>query len=304
MCLPPPQFQPYARLMHENCSNPEWTAARGEKWRSHLAQMETMLAPVDEPLIRALRLDSPCRIAEVGCGGGGTSAELLRRAPAGSAVHGFDISPALVEVARHRATAPGILAFDIADVATAEPPAGAYDRLVSRFGVTFFADEPGAFRNLLRWLAPAGRFAFAVWGRPSDNPWMTIVRESVSGIVDLPPSDPGAPGPFRYGDASRLLHLLHEAGYRDLEVSDWRGMLPIGGGLPAEDAAEFALASFSNFAELLFTAGVRAFRDANEILAQRLLPYQQDGAVRVEARVHIATGAAASREAVCFADRG
>ncbi|MBK9166519.1 MAG: class I SAM-dependent methyltransferase [Bryobacterales bacterium] len=288
--------------MHENCSNSGWTAARGEKWRGQLARMEAMLAPVDEPLIRALRLDAPCGIAEVGCGGGGTSVEILRRAPAGSVVHGFDISPAMIEVARGRGTAPGEVAFDIADMERAVPPSGMYERLASRFGVMFFADPPAAFRNLLRWLVPAGRFAFAVWGRPSDNPWMSIVRETVSGIVDIPPSDPDAPGPFRYGDASRLLHLLDEAGYRDLEVSDWRGMLPIGGELPAEEAAEFALASFSNFAELLLEAGDLALRDARALLTQRLSPYQQDGFVRMDARVHIVTGAAASREAVQHAD--
>ncbi|MDZ7640264.1 MAG: class I SAM-dependent methyltransferase [Bryobacterales bacterium] len=288
--------------MDEHCSNPEWNAARGKKWRSQVARMEAMLSPVDEPLIRALRLDAPCRIAEVGCGGGGTSLELLRRAPAGSVVHGFDISPALIEVARGRGTAPHVLAFDIADMGTAVPPAGAYDRLVSRFGVMLFTDPPEAFRNLLRWLASAGRFAFAVWGHPMENPWMTIVRETVAGIVDLASMDPDAPGAFRYGDVSRLLRLLDEAGYRDLEASDWRGMLPIGGELPVEEAAEFALAAFSNFAELLFEAGDRALRDSREALAQRLSPYQRDGAVRMEARVHIVTGATSSREAVRLAD--
>jgi trans-aconitate methyltransferase len=39
--------------------------------------MEAMLTPVDEPLIRALNLDAPCRIADIGCGGG-TTLEILR----------------------------------------------------------------------------------------------------------------------------------------------------------------------------------------------------------------------------------
>jgi hypothetical protein len=34
-------------------------------------------------------------------------------------------------------------------------------------------------------------------------------------------------------------------------TGDWRGLLPIGGGLPAAEAANFALASFSSFGELL-----------------------------------------------------
>jgi SAM-dependent methyltransferase len=282
--------------MHESRFDAEWTADRGEKWRGQLERMEAMLAPVDEPLIRALRLDGPCRIAEAGCGGGTTSMELLRRAPAGSVIHGFDISPALIEGARGRGRVPGVLEYEVADMATAAPPTGGYDRLVSRFGVMFFADPPAAFRNLLGWLAPAGRFAFAVWGRLEDNPWMSIVRESVGGIIELPPPESDAPGPFRYGDVSSLMHLLDDAGYGDLDVSDWSGMLPIGGAVGAEEAASFALASFSNFAEALCEAGDRAHREAREILAQRLSLYERDGAVRMEARVWIATGAAPSRE--------
>jgi hypothetical protein len=52
-----------------------------------------------------------------------------------------------------------------------------------------------------------------------------------------------------------LLTLLDRAGYVELDVDDWRGLLPIGGGLPAAEAANFALASFSSFGELLAEAG-------------------------------------------------
>src|SRR6202166_3856525 len=88
--------------MNEHTAASDWTAARGEKWRAQLAGMEAMLTPVDEPLIRALNLDAPCSIADIGCGGGGTTLEILRRAPAGSVVHGFDLLPALIDMARSR----------------------------------------------------------------------------------------------------------------------------------------------------------------------------------------------------------
>src|SRR5436309_1461737 len=77
----------------------DWGAGRGEKWRAQLTGMEAMLAPVDPVLIQALHLDAPYRIADVACGGGGTTLEILRRAPANTIVHGFDISPTLIEVA-------------------------------------------------------------------------------------------------------------------------------------------------------------------------------------------------------------
>ena len=166
-----------------------------------------MLVPIDEPLLRALELDAPLRIAEVGCGGGGTAIEFLRRAPAGSVVHGFDISPSLIEVARGRTRSDErAIAFEVADMARRRRRRP-YDRLVSRFGVMFFDEPPAAFANLVRWLVPGGRFAFAVWGAPSENPWMTSVRDVVARIVDMPPPDPEAPGPFRYADSDKLLAL-------------------------------------------------------------------------------------------------
>jgi SAM-dependent methyltransferase len=253
--------------------------------------MEAMLAPVDEPMIRALHLDAPCRIADIGCGGGGTTLEILHRAPAGSVVHGFDISPALIEAARARIRSDErTVAFARADVATAPAPEQPYDRLVSRFGVMFYDDPPAAFANLVRWLAPGGRFAFAVWGRLADNPWMASVREAQAEVIDMPPLDPEAAGPFRYAGTDKLLILLDRAGFGDLDVRDWRGALPIGGGLPAAEAAQFALASFS-VSDLLAEAGDKAREDVRQSLTARFFRHEQDGAVRMDACVHIFTGA-------------
>jgi SAM-dependent methyltransferase len=267
-----------------------WAAARGDKWGAHLSGMEATLAPIDEPLFQALELDAPVRIAEVGCGGGGTAAELLRRAPAGSVVHGFDISPGLIELARAR-TRPdeGAIAFEVADMASATP-ARPYERLVSRFGVMFFDDPPVAFGNLVRWLEPGGRFAFAVWGPPSENLGMATVREVVARIIELPRVDPDAPGPFRYADAERLLALLERAGFAELHVREWRGALPIGGELPPEEAARFALSSFSNFSELLTEAGEEALSEAHRSLTASFAENHHDGAVRMDACVRIFTG--------------
>lgn len=269
----------------------DWSASRGEKWSLHLTGMEAMLRPVDEPLLEALRLDTPSRIAEVGSGGGSTTRELLRRAPSGSLVHGFDISAKLVEVARERTSLDeNAIAFKVADMATARPEQP-YDRLVSRFGVMFFDDAPAAFANLLHWLAPGGRFAFAVWGPPSENRWFTSAREVVGKLVEIPQQDPEGPGPFRYGDANKLLALLTAAGFTGLEVRDWRGALPIGGVLSPEDAARFALSAFAMFSELLSAAGSDVQNEAHRALTSCYVRHFSDGAVHMESCVHIVTGA-------------
>jgi SAM-dependent methyltransferase len=269
----------------------DWAAERGTSWNAHLAGLEAMLAPLDAPLVRALHLDIPCRIADVGCGGGGGTAAIARQAPAGSVVDGFDISPDLVASARsrHESKAPA-LAFSVSDVATASAPDVLYDRLVSRCGVLFFDDPPTAFANLVRWLAPGGRLALAVWGQPDDNPWTSSVRDVVMEFIDLPQPAPDAPGPFRYADAGTLLALLEGAGLDHLDVHDWRGALSLGGGLAAAEAAHFALAS-SSVGELVADAGDAALDAMRHALTRRFAQYEQGGAVRMDAFVHVVTGA-------------
>ena len=277
--------------MTQNLAASDWRAARGDKWCAQLTGMESMLAPVDEPLLRALALDAPARIAEVGSGGGGTTLKILGRAPAGSVVHGFDISPSLVARARERVPPDErSVVFDVADMAIARPD-HPYDRLASRFGVMFFDEPDAAFTNLARWLAPGGRFAFAVWGPPSENLWFSSVREAIAQVIDLPKADPNAPGPFRYADADTLLALLARAGLTELDVVAWRGALPIGGGLAPVDAVEFALSAFSSFGELLSAAGDEALNDGRRSLAAHFAHHTEGGSVRLDAFVRIFTGA-------------
>ena len=269
----------------------DWAAARSEKWRRQLAGLEAMLAPIDAPLITALGLNAPVRVADVGCGSGATTIEVWRRAPSGTVAHGLDLSPALIEVARRRhAVHDPSVAFEVADMGTMAPPEQLYDRLISRLGVMFFNDPRAAFANLRHWLIPGGRFAFAVWGPVDDNPWMTATRAAVAEAIDLPPIEPSAPGPFRYGDVRPLLSLLARAGFVNVTVTDWRQALPIGNRLHAPDAAQFALASFSSLAERLSNAGNDAPAKARDVLAARFTPYEQDGVVVMPARVHIVTG--------------
>ncbi len=267
----------------------DWRGQRGNTWREHLGPMEVMLRPVDAPLIDALAIDAPCRVADIACGGGATSATVFERAPAGTEVHGVDINAGLVEVAGRRSS-DARLSFEVGDVEAMEPRHAAYERLVSRFGTMFFRDPPRAFRRLRAWLVPGGRFAFAVWGAPADNPWASVVRDAVARVVELPAPRTDAPGPFRYAEPGSLRALLNEAGYEGLETREWRGELRIGGGLPADAAADYALAAFSTFARLLDDAGPEKRAEAHTWLRRIFAAHERDGAVSLPGRVFIVTG--------------
>ncbi len=177
-----------------------------------------------------------------------------------------------------------------ADVGTAPPPDRPYDRLVSRFGIMSFEDPPAAFANLARWLGAGGRFAFAVWGPPVANPWMTSVRKAAAEFIDVPQPDPDAPGPFRYAGADKLIALLEEAGFGDLDMRDWRGRLPLGGGLAPADAVDFALQALGGGRSRCRSGRGGARMQVRRSLTERFARHEEDGAVRMDARVHIVTG--------------
>ncbi|MEM1381077.1 MAG: class I SAM-dependent methyltransferase [Pseudomonadota bacterium] len=271
-----------------------WDGERGEKWKAHIEPLEAMLAPVDAPLIEALALHHPVQIAEIGCGGGMTSASILRKAPPGSRLRGYDVSQTLINLAADRNASFGPnAAFVCADAQTAQPDAVPFTRLASRFGVMFFENPKTAFRNLAGWLAPEGRFAFAVWGPPFENKWMYSVKEAVAQVTDWPSPDPDGPGPFRYADADRFVDLLTRSGFADVSVSAWNGKLRVGGGMAPADAANFALSAFS-IAEVLADLDQAAKDRAHDLLRETFASNVTDGQVAMDARVHIVSGTRAN----------
>ncbi|MEO0602925.1 MAG: class I SAM-dependent methyltransferase [Myxococcota bacterium] len=276
--------------MSDRVSSLAWSGERGEHWRANLDGLEAMLEPVDEALITALDLPDATRIGDIGCGSGATTLALRHRAEPEAIVHGYDVSPVLLDVARHRA--PDLaLEFMEADVGIHPVPSLPYDRLTSRFGVMFFEEPRVAFGRLLHWLGEGGRFVFAVWGTPTDNAWATTVRNVVAQLVELPAPPADAPGPLRYGEPTELVTLLTEVGFADVAVESWTGRLPIGLDTTAEGAARFALGAFSTFGRVLAEAGeatrTEAERRLTEAFASHVVPSQ---GVRMSARVHLVSG--------------
>lgn len=265
----------------------DWKGWRGDKWLTHREAMGAMLRPIDGPLIDALALQGPCRVADIGCGGGDTSRAVAARLGPGGEVHGVDLHPGLVEAAR----VPGGATFRVCNVEREPAPRPGYDRIVSRFGVMFFADAPAAFRRLREWLEPSGRLAFAVWGPLEDNAWISVVRDAVGTVVPLPEPKPDGPGPFRYQRPGHLCSVLEAAGFDGVQETEWCGSLAVGGGMDAEAAARFAVASFSSFAQLLEREGPAAIEAAQQELTRRVRPFERDGVVSLPARVLLVTAA-------------
>ncbi|MEM1414457.1 MAG: class I SAM-dependent methyltransferase [Myxococcota bacterium] len=270
----------------------DWSEVRGDHWRSHLDGFEVMLRPVDTPLLESLALSRATRIADLGCGSGATTRALRWAAP-DAEVHGFDISAALLDVARSR-SADLHLRFERVDLERAPAPARPYDRLSSRFGLMFFGDPRASFARLREWLTPSGRFAFAVWGPVSDNLWASSVRDVVAELVSVPVEPPDAPSPFRYGDVETLLEELDASGFTRLAAREWRGALPMGTSTTPLAAARFALTAFSSMAAALDCTSASTQAEAERRLASRWEAHSWAGVTALPACVHIVTGEASA----------
>lgn len=85
--------------------------------------------------------------------------------------------------------------------------------VVSSFGVPHFPDPEAFFRDSLRVLGPAGRFAFTVWATPERAKGFEIVFAAVKRHGTLQVGLPQAPDFFLYADPETSRASLTAAGF-------------------------------------------------------------------------------------------
>jgi SAM-dependent methyltransferase len=173
------------------------------------ARMAFRLRPVAARLVEAADVASGDAVLDVACGTG--NAALAAAARGAGPVVGVDLEPALLEQARDAApTVP--VEWVVGDAGALPVADGAFDVVLSAFGVMYAADQPGAARELARAARPGGgRVALANWAAGS---FMPAIGAALAPF--LPPPPPGGAPPPRWGDEAAARALLTDAG---LEVA-------------------------------------------------------------------------------------
>jgi SAM-dependent methyltransferase len=190
-----------------------------ERWTSQWPQREKLTGAVSPHLGRALGPRAGQRVLDIGCGGGGLAIAVAHAVGDDGLVVGVDVSVALLDLARGRASEAGVsnLTFSERDMQSDDVDGSPFDLALSQFGVMFFDEPDRAFANVRRQLRPGGRLAFASWQSVARNPWH--IGTACSHLVPPPPvPGPGksATGPFIFGDTGRVTGLLRAAGFTDI----------------------------------------------------------------------------------------
>jgi SAM-dependent methyltransferase len=164
------------------------------------AVIGTTLQIVGESLCEAVDVTAGSRVLDVAAGNGNASLAAARRS---CAVTATDYVEALLERAQRRAEAEGLpLTTRVADAENLPFDNGAFDTVLSTFGVMFVPNPDRAAEEMLRVARSGGRIGLANW-----TPTGFIGRMfKIVGAHVPPPA--GVPSPLAWGTEERLADLF------------------------------------------------------------------------------------------------
>ena len=164
------------------------------------AVVGTTLQIVGETLCEALDLRPGWRVLDVAAGNGNATLAAARRF---ADVVSTDYVPSLLELGQKRAEAEGLrVQFHGADAENLPFEDGAFDAVLSTFGVMFAPDQQKAAAELLRVCKPGGRIGLANWTPEG------FIGQLFRIIGKYVPPAPGLKSPSLWGSAARLAELF------------------------------------------------------------------------------------------------
>ena len=201
-----------------NTANPEmaelWNGPGAHSWIAAQAVLDQAFRGF-EMLLADMAAEAGARaVLDVGCGTGATTRAIARAiAPEGTAL-GFDLSaPMIAHAQKLGAEEASPARFLAGDAQSHAFPPGAFDLIVSRFGVMFFSDPVAAFANLRRAARPGAGLAMISWRSITENPFMTVAERAAAPLLPDLPARRGGPGQFAFADQHHVHGILDEAGW-------------------------------------------------------------------------------------------
>jgi SAM-dependent methyltransferase len=169
--------------------------------------MAQRLKPAAQRAVDRARVAPGDRALDVACGTG--NAALMAAARGAAPVVGVDAEPALLAVAASRADELDLgIDWREGDAQALPVDDGAFDVVLSVFGVAYAGDQAGAAAELARACAPGGRVVLAHWTPES---FMPAMGAALAPFLPPPPGGAGA-SPARWGDPAAVAELLAGAG--------------------------------------------------------------------------------------------
>ncbi|MEU4761782.1 methyltransferase domain-containing protein [Actinosynnema sp. NPDC023794] len=184
-----------------------WNGYEGKHWAENQDRYDAVNAGFNDVLITAADLSPDDRVLDIGCGNGRISWLI---APHVAHVTGVDLSGPMLARARMTTVGAPNVTFAQGDAQVFPFPPHAFDVVVSRFGIMFFADPVAAFANIRGALRPGGRLAFLSMRDLGD------LAEVFAAFGGSPMSTSTETGPLSLSDPAVIDRVLTGAGFTDV----------------------------------------------------------------------------------------
>lgn len=249
------------------------STAAAENYESQ--KVPAIFGPMAEATLDAIALPDGATVLDVACGTGAVARAVARRLRSPSAIHGADLNPGMIEIAKRNAP-QGLHSFAWHAAPADAMPFGddSFDLVFCQQGLQFFPDRPAALAEINRVLRPDGRLVLTCWA--AVPPLFATAADVLRRRLSEAAADK-AIEPFIWNDQALIGQLLSEAGFSvsvprrltilrrmPATVEAMRADLLATPNEPALRAAgEAAIAAIA--AEIL--DGVAQFRDGDELAA-------------------------------------
>ena len=139
------------------------------------------------------RRPNPSRVLEIAAGTGIVTAGLVEALP-DAEITATDLNPPMVDYASTRVPGP---TWRVADAQDLDLDDDVFDLVVCQFGVMFFPNRIGAYREVRRVLEPHGSFLFNVWDTLDTSELPAAVYAALAEVLPDDPPDFVRAGPAR-----------------------------------------------------------------------------------------------------------
>lgn len=219
-------------------------------------------------------------ILDVAGGTGDIGMLAAERLDASGKVIETDFAQEMVDVAARRARERGLTNLEnrTLDAQAMDLEDESVDGVLCRWGFMLMIQPDVALRECRRILKPDGKLAFSVWGKPEDNPWVTLPGMTMTQLGHPPGGDPFGPGGmFSMSDHDRIRSMVKDAGFSDVEIEEmpvvwsyssfeeaWAFMTEVAGAiaalvkkLPPEEVERFKMELEKNLAPYIDSDGLK-----------------------------------------------
>jgi enediyne biosynthesis protein CalE5 len=189
-------------------------------WKIMWESLERAGQPVSDRLVELARIKPGDRVLDIATGSGEPGITAARKVGATGVVIATDQSPAMLDLARERASALGLsnLKFVETGAETLAVDQRDFDAAICRWGLMFVPDLDSVPRRVAQLLKPGATFATAVWGPADKVPLISTGDEQVRALTNAPAPPPDAPSPIKLADTRPLEKALSNAGFKDIRI--------------------------------------------------------------------------------------